>query len=73
MLGVGLNQAFFLEGLARSTPILASTESLNKELQAKFADTFVKYYELVGTQWPSDPRGTSFSPTPIPLSGISYG
>lgn len=41
--------------LSRVTAISSTTKTINQTVQTAFADTFAKYYELVGTQWPNDP------------------
>jgi hypothetical protein len=42
--------------VARVVPIEQSTQQLNREVQAMLAkiDSVFQYYELVGTQWPTD-------------------
>jgi hypothetical protein len=60
--------------LSRVTTISAATAGVNATLQADFGDTFAKYYELVGTQWPSDPNDPGNplgTPTPNVLANTT--
>jgi hypothetical protein len=60
--------------LTRMTPVSRAVDLINKTVQAKFGATFVKYYELVGTQWPSDPSDPGNplgTPTPNVLANVT--
>ena len=60
--------------LTRMTPIAPAVASVTADVQAKFAKTFVQYYELVGTQWPSDPNDPGDplgTPTPNVLANVT--
>lgn len=41
--------------LTRVTPVPAETVAVNTDAQAALAGTFGQFYELVDTQWPTDP------------------
>lgn len=43
--------------VARLTPIAKETDALNRRMQASLAEagSVLRYYEMVGTQWPTDP------------------
>lgn len=55
--------------LTRITPIDPQVAAVSKAVQQQYGSTFVKYYELVGTQWPTDP-GDPGNPLGTPMPNI---
>jgi hypothetical protein len=55
--------------IQRILPIPRATQALNQQVQAllKKQNSFWQYYELIGTQWPTDP-----SAPPYPLNAQTY-
>lgn len=56
--------------LTRVTPIAASTSSVNTAAQAELDNTFLQYYQLITTQWPSDPNDPG-NPAGSPTPGVA--
>ena len=56
--------------LTRVTPIAATTASINVAAQGQLNTTFLQYYELVTTQWPSDPNDPG-NPAGSPTPGVA--
>ncbi|MDW1576535.1 hypothetical protein R7M92_12220 [Vibrio sp. Vb2880] len=60
--------------LARYTPIYASAAKLNSEFELKLKGTVLENYQLISTQWPTDPNNPSNplgTPTPTPLANTT--
>jgi hypothetical protein len=55
--------------IQRVLPISMATQSLNKRVQSilKARNSYWQYYQLIGTQWPTDP-----SSKPYPLKAATY-
>jgi hypothetical protein len=54
--------------VARLTPIPRETQALNKRMQASLAEagSVLQFYEMVGTQWPTDPAAPPESGAAFP-------
>lgn len=60
--------------LTRVTPIDPAVATVNAAVQKQFGSTFLKYYQLVGTQWPADPGDPGNplgTPTPNILANVT--
>jgi len=57
------NQKIIKNQIQRVLPILPATQELNTEVSKLLADkgSFMQYYQLIGTQWPTDPSSPPYT------------
>ncbi len=57
--------------IARAVPIPDATRQLNEQVQSKLREikSVWQYYELINTQWPTDPSAPATTPGPDTLPG----